>query len=124
MSGKGKSAGGRGRGKALGTPQESRKRKGSTTKHVEGQAPGEKTGATKQQEPGPSREGKRKRGAPIVPVPDEDPESSEIESDEEEWKGMSKWQHNVPQSIETPDFVILSVPPTFKKLMWGGGMLT
>ena len=69
MSGKGKSAGGRGHGKALGTPQESRvtrKRKETTTEHVEGQAPGEKTGAAKQQEPGPSREGKRKRQGTVL----------------------------------------------------------
>jgi len=96
MSGKGKGAKGRGRGKALGTPQEprvtrKRKEKETTTEHVEGQAPGEKTGADKQQEPGPSREGKRKRQGtvPVVPVVPQDPESSEIESGDE---SNSDWQ--------------------------------
>ena len=123
MSGKGKGARGKGRGKAQGTPEvvkvvtRKRKDKEGSTEHVEGQAPG----AAKQQEPGPSREGKRKRKEPATP---EEPESSEIESGDEsdsDWQGTVKWQHNVPQSIETPDFVNLSVPPSFKRLMWGGG---
>ena len=131
MSGKGKGARGRGRGKALGTPQEprvmrKRKENETSTGHVEGQAPGEKTRADKQQEPGPSREGKRKRPGtvPVIPVIPQDPESYEIESGDEsdsDWQGTSKWQHHVPQSLETPDFVLLSVPPSFKRLMWGGG---
>ena len=116
MSGKGKGARGKGRGKAQGTPQvprvmRKRKENESTTGHVEGQAPEENAGAAKQQEPGPSREGKRKRKDPVIP---QDPESSAIESGDDsdsEWQDTSKWQHNVPQSIETPDFVILSVPP-------------
>ena len=132
MSGKSKSARGRGRGKALGTPRDLKKRKELTTQHVEGQVPGETTGAAKQQEPGPSREGKRKsrETVPVVPVmpvvPPQDPESSEIESGDEsdsDWQGTSNWQHHVPQSIETPDFVLLSVPPSFKRIMWGGGYI-
>jgi hypothetical protein len=112
MAGKGKSARGPGRGKALATSRETRKRKELASEHVEGQAPGEKQkeGTATPQEPGPSREGKRKRKTATVP---DVPESSEYESDESnsEWQGTSKWQHNVPQSIETPDFVNLSVPP-------------
>ena len=92
--------------------------------HVEGQAPGEKQkeGTTTPQEPGPSREGRKKRTTkPAATVPDA-PESSDYKSDESdsEWQGTSKWQHNVPQSIETPDFLNLSVPPSFKKIMRGG----
>ena len=133
MSGKSKSVRGRGHGKALGTPRVSEKRKESTTQHMEGQAPGETTGAAKQQEPGPSREGKRKRRetVPVVPampvVPQQDPESLAIESGDEsdsDWQGTSKWQHHVPQSIETPDFVLLSVPPLSKGLCGEGGTLT
>jgi hypothetical protein len=127
MAGKGKntrgSARGKGCGKALSSPRETRKRKELASEHVEGQAPGEKQQeeTTTPQEPGPSREGKRKRKTSTVP---DVPESSEYESDESdmEWQGTSKWQHNVPQYIETPDFVNLSVPPSFKKLMWGEAM--
>jgi hypothetical protein len=100
-----------------------RKRKDGANAHVEGQAPEDKQteGMPNPQEPGPSQEGKKKRKTkPTEP----EPESSDYESDESEseWKGTSKWQHNVPQSLETPDFVNLSVLPSFKKIMWGGGL--
>ena len=134
MSGKGKGARGKGRGKAQGNPpsvqvvtRKSKKKELVPEEHVGGQAPKDDAGGAnanaKQQEPGPSREGKRKRQTTLLKEPEE-PESSEIESGESdsEWQGTSKWQHNVPQSIETPDFVNLSVPPSFKRLMWGGGL--
>ena len=124
MAGRGKSARGRGRRKAPPTPQETRKRKDGANTLVEGKAQGDKQteGTPDPQEPGPSQEGRKKRKTkPTEP----ETESSDYESDESEseWKGTSKWQHNVPQSIETPDFVNLSVPPSFKKIMWGGAML-
>ena len=121
MASRGKSAKGRGHGKAPPTPRESRKRKEGAMEHVEGQAPGDKQkeGTPAPQERGPSQEGRKKRKTkPAATVP----ESSDYESDESdsEWQGTSKWQHNVPQSIETPEFVNLSVPPSFKRIMWGG----
>jgi hypothetical protein len=86
--------------------------------HVEGQAPGDKQreGTPAPQEPGPSQEGRKKRKTKPAAT---EPESSDYKSDESdsEWQGTSKWQHNVPQSIETPDFVNLSVPLSFKKIM-------
>ena len=124
MAGKGKGARGKGSGKPPSTTRETRKRKELATEHVEGQAPGEtqkqKEGmTTPHQEPGPSQEGKRKKKETVT-VQDTQPESLEDESESDsEWQGTVKWQHHVPQSIETPDFVILSVPPSFKKLMWG-----
>ena len=85
---------------------------------MEGQAPENQQteGTFDSQEPGPSQgmEGrKKKRTQPAV-------SESDSEDSESEWQGTSIWQNNIPQSIETPDFINLSVPKSFKKIMWGG----
>jgi hypothetical protein len=116
MAGRGKSARGIVRGKALPTPREMRKRKDGANAHMEDNT----EGTPDHQEPGPSQEGRKKRKTRPTELVSSDYESDESDSD---WKGTSKWQHNIPQSIETPDFVNLSVPPSFKKIMCGGGGL-
>ena len=57
------------------------------------------------------------------PPPAKRRKDEESDSEEEEWEaeGMSRWRNNIPQSIETANYIDMSIPKKVKKLMWGGG---